>query len=181
MKGIIVLSLCLLALGLFCGCSEDCDPCSPTPVPEQPLAQIIRESGGGSSGSWDTLRLVLLYEAQQDTLYDVLVTEDDDGATITVDSSNNPDFAEAVARLTNGVDEYMTIWTFVYPGMSGGGLGASESNHLDGGLTKDMYPDLAGAEVTKILIHIDYISIDIVAGPMTTYECNIRVVFMGRP
>jgi hypothetical protein len=44
-----------------------------------------------------------------------------------------------------------------------------------------MYPDLAGAEVTEILIHIDYISIDVEAGPFTNYDCDIRVVFMGRP
>jgi hypothetical protein len=98
-----------------------------------------------------------------------------------VNGSTNPDFAEAVARLTNGFDELMMLWTFLYPGGGGGGSGSVESNLLDGGLTNDMYPDLAGAEVTEILIHIDYISIDVEAGPFTNYDCDIRVVFMGRP
>ena len=181
MKSVITALLCLIALGLLYGCSEDCDPCSVTPTPVQPLAQIIRESGGGGSGAYDTLRLVLVYTAEQDTLYDIIVTESDEGTTFTVDGSNNSDFAEAVARLTNGVDEQMIIWTFTYPGGGGGGMGMPESYFLDGGLTNDMYPDLAGAEVTEILIHIDYISIDVVAGPVTNYDCDIRVVFMGRP
>ncbi len=182
MKSVITALLCLIALGLLYGCSEDCDPCSVAPTPVQPLAQIIRESAWGWPGSLDTLRLVLVYIAEQDTLYDILVTESDEGTTFTVDGSNNPDFAEAVARLTNGVDEQMGIYTSFYPGGGGEtGMFSPESNFLDGGLTNDMYPDLAGAEITEVLIHIDYISIDVVAGPYTNYDCDIRVVFMGRP
>jgi hypothetical protein len=182
MKSTITALLFLIALGLLYGCSEDCDPCSVAPTQVQPLAQIIRESSSGSSGSYDTLRLILEYTAEQCTLYEILVTESNEGSTFTidVDGSNNPDLAEAVARLTNGVDEQMMIWTLTYPGGGGVGMGTAESRFLDGGLTNDMYPDLAGAEVTKILIHIDYISIYVVAGPVTNFDCDIRVVFMGR-
>ena len=43
-----------------------------------------------------------------------------------------------------------------------------------------MYPDLAGAEITKIVLIVDDIDFD-PAGGTTNYDTRIRIVFWGRP
>jgi len=180
MKQFLVLFACAIALGVLSSCGDDdCTPCSVPPVPEQPLAEYLRDAGGGSSGGYDSVRVTCHYTATDDTLFDIYVDESDEGYTITIDESNNPDFNEAIARLTNGTDESISFWVRMPTG-SGGGVTSSESNFLKGGLTGDYDPDLTGAEVTKILLHMDHILIDN-QGTVTDYEIIYRTVFMGRP
>lgn len=180
MKHLLVLFACVVALGFLNSCSDDdCAPCAPCPVPEQPLAEYLRDTGGGGSGGYDSLRVTFHYTATTDTLFDLYVDETDEGYTLTIDGTNNPDFTEAIALLTNGVDDYMQLWVR-FPNGSGGGIGSTESYFLRGGLTGDWDPDLAGAEVTTILLHMDDIMIDNQGG-YTDYEIEYRIVFIGRP
>ncbi len=73
----------------------------------------------------------------------------------------------------------MMLWVKL-PNGSGGGIGSIESYFLKGGLTGEWDPDLAGAEVTEILFHLDDIYIDN-QGDYTDYDIDFRIVFMGLP
>lgn len=180
MKRLLFLIACVTVLGFLCSCSDDdCSPCAPCPVYEQPLAIFYDFTGGGIWASYDSVRLVCSYSATTDTLYAVFIDAADDGTTITIDESNNPDFNEAVAILTNGQDDDMHFWS-LWPSGEGSGAPGTESYFLNGGLTNEWYPDLAGAEVTKILLHIDHFEIDNQV-TYTEYEVRYRVVFVGYP
>lgn len=178
MKRLLVVFACIAALGLLSGCGDDdCSPCAP--IPDQPLAQYSEYVGGSIYASHDSIRLICSYSATTDTLYDVFIDASDDGTTIEIDGSNNPDFDEAVAILTNGEDEDMHFWVY-WPYSTGSGTPGTESEFLNGGFSHEWYPDLAGAEVTRILLHIDYFSIDN-QGTYTEFDLYYSVVFMGRP
>jgi len=180
MKQFLFLFACATALGVLGGCSDDdCSPCSVPSVPDQPLATFSEHIGGGTYASFDSIRLICSYWTTTDTLYDIFIDASDDGNTITIDENNNPDFNEAVAILTNGLDDDMHFWA-LWPNGTGGGSPGTESYFLNGGLSNEWYPDLAGVEVTKILLHVDYFSIDN-QGTYTEYDLQYRVVFMGRP
>ena len=180
MKQLLVLLTFVAALGLLSGCGDDdCTPCSVPPIQEQPLAEVTRDTGGGGSGGFDSLRVTFHYSATTDTLLDIYVKETDEGYTFTIDETNNPDFTEAISILTNGEDDQMMLWVR-FPSGSGGAIGTAESNFLKGGLTGEWDPDLAGAEVTKILLHLDDIYIDN-QGDYTDYDIYFRIVFMGLP
>ena len=107
------------------------------------------------------------------------IDHSDEGETFTIDGSNNPDYDEAIALLTNGTDEEIIFWSR-FPNGSGGGLGSFESFFLNGGFTGEYDPNLAGAEVTRIELYIDEIWIDN-QGTYTQYELTYRTVFMGLP
>ncbi len=179
MKQSLVLVVCVAALGLLYSCSDDCDPCGVCPVNVQPLAEYLRVAGGGGSGGYDSLQIVCHYTATTDTLFDVWIDESDEDFVFTIDETNNPDFDEAIAMLTNGTDENIIFWVR-FPSGSGGGAGSLESYFLDGGFSGEFVPDLAGAEVTEIRLYIEDIYIDN-TGSYTNYEVTYRVVFMGRP
>lgn len=178
MKQLLLILACFTVLVFLNSCGEDeCSPCAP--VPEQPLAVHSVDSGIGSSGGFDSVRVLCYYSAFTDTLFDVYVDESDEGYTITINASNNPDFDEAVARLTNGVDDDLYFY-LLFPNGGGGGGSSHESDYLDGGLTGEYDVDLEGAEVTKILLHMDYVSIDN-QGSSTSCDIEYQVVFVGRP
>lgn len=178
MERLCMVFACVALLGLSSGCSdEDCDPCAPIPI--QPLAEYYIDAGVGSSGGYDSVRVLCYYSATPDTLYDLYVDEADEGHTITIDGSNNPDFNEAVAILTNGEDDYLYFY-MLYPNGGGGGSSGDESDFLNGGLTRQYYPDLAGAEVTEIRLYMESISIDN-QGSWTSCNIQYQILFMGRP
>jgi hypothetical protein len=180
MKQFLVLLACAASLGILSGCSDDdCTPCSVPPVADQPLAIFSDHGGGSIYAGFDSVRIVCSYWSTTDTLYDIFIDAPDDGKTFTIDESNNPDFNEAVAILTNGLDDDMHFW-MLWPSGEGSGAPGTESYFLNGGLSREWYPDLAGAEVTKILLHVDYFTIDNQV-TFTEYELKYRVVFMGRP
>ena len=180
MKRLLFVFLCVAALGVLGGCGdEDCDPCDPCTGAEQPLAEYLRIAGGGGTGGFDSLRVTCHYSATTDTLFDIYVDESDEGYIITIDASNNPDFNEAIAMLTNGLDEFIYFWVR-FPNGSGGGISALESYFLEGGFSSEYNPDLAGAEVTEIRLYMEKIWIDNQGG-YTEYEIVYRTVFIGIP
>ena len=180
MKQLFLVFACVAVLGFLNSCSDDdCNPCAPCPVYEQPLAEYLRITGGGGTGGFDSVRITCHYSATTDTLFDIYVDDSDEGLMFTIDSSNNPDFDEAIALLTNGIDETIYFWTR-FPNGSGGGIGSNESHFLEGGFSGEYDPDLAGAEVTEIRLYIEELWIDN-QGVYTEYELTYRTVFMGKP
>lgn len=180
MKRFAMLIACAAALALLSGCSEDdCSPCAPCTVSEQPLAEYVRITGGGGTGGYDSLRVTCHYIATTDTLFDIYVDESDEGDMFTIDSSNNPDFNEAIALLTNGTDEDIIFWVR-FPSGSGGGIGGLESSFIEGGFSGEYDPDLAGAEVTEIRLYMEDLWI-YNQGGYTDYGITYRTVFMGKP
>ena len=180
MKQLFLIFACIAVIGFLNGCSDDdCDPCAPCSVNEQPLAEYLRSTGGGGTGGYDSLRVTCHYAATTDTLFDIYVDESDDGSIITIDATNNPDFEEAIAMLTNGTDEHIYFWVR-FPSGSGGGISALESYFLEGGFSGEYDPDLAGAEITEIRLYMEEIWIDNQGG-YTDYEITYRAVFMGIP
>jgi hypothetical protein len=180
MKPILVLLACVIALTFLNSCSDDdCAPCAPCPILEQPLAEYVRITSGGGSGGYDSLRITCHYTATTDTLFDIYVDESDEGYMLTIDESNNPDFSEAIALLTNGTDEGIIFWVR-FPSGSGGGIGSNESYFIEGGFSGEYNPDLAGAEVTEIRLYMEDLYIDN-QGDYTDYEIAYRTVFMGKP
>ena len=179
MRTFLVMMACVVTLSVLAGCSdEECDPCVPV-VPVQPLAQMDAAMGGGSSMGTDTL-WVYCVSSNSDTLFDLLVTEDDEGTVKMVDAGLYPEFANAAATLTDGVDDGWTFWVRLHPDGGGGGAGRSESTWLEGGLTGEYDPDLHGAEVSQILINLDYIYVDNQIS-WTDFSVEVRLVIMGRP
>ena len=177
MRTTLIILACIFTLIIISGCGDDeCDPCVPI-VPAQPLAQMDLGLGGGTSTGSDTL-WVYFVSSENDTLFDMLLTLDDDGTTKMIDAAGYPNFADAVLRLSDGVDDMWTFWVRLYP--SGGGGGNYESNWLDGGLTGEYDPDLYGAEITKALIHLDEVFVDN-QGDRTDYNVEARLVIIGKP
>ena len=179
MRTSLIALACVFTLIIISGCGDDeCDPCAPI-VPAQPLAQLDLSMGGGASTGTDTLR-ILFVSSENDTLFDMLLTLDDDGTTKTLDADGYPNFADAALRLSDGVDDNWMFWTRLYPSGSGGGTGTSESNWLDGGLTREYDPDLYGAEITKALIHLDEVYVNNQGG-WTDYSIRAQLVIIGKP
>jgi hypothetical protein len=139
----------------------------------------VRITSGGGTGGYDSLRVTCHYTATTDTLFDIYVDNTDEGYMFTIDESNNPDFIEAIALLTNGTDENIIFWVR-FPSGSGGGIGALESYFLEGGFSGEYDPDLQGAEITEIRLYMEELWIDN-QGDYTEYGITFRTVFMGVP
>ena len=179
MRTFLLMVACVTAIALVAGCSdEECDPSAPV-LAVQPLVQLDASTGGGSSIGTDTLR-VLFVSSNDDTLFDLLVTDDDDGTMRSVTPDIYPEFTNAAATLTDGVDDGWTFWGLLHPGGGGSGIGRAESVWIDGGLTGIYDPDLHGAEVTSVIVHLDYVFVDN-QGSWTDYSIEARVVIMGKP
>jgi hypothetical protein len=177
---LLIVTACIFALSVLTGCSGDeCDPCAPV-VTVQPLAQLNMSMGGSATALTDTLRITFS-SSINDTLFDMLVTNDDDGTVRTIDAGVYPNFDDAAVKLSDGVNDMWTFWARFYPeGGGGGGAGNYESNWIDGGLTGEYDPDLYDAEITKLVIHLDEVVIDHL-GSSTIYDLRVRLVIMGRP
>ena len=180
MRNIPLFLACAAALSFTAGCGDDeCAPCAPV-VSEQPLASFSHAMGGGTSSAvGDSLRLNFV-SSSADTLFDLYVTEADSGTVRTISAGKYPPFADAAARLSDGVDDHWTFWVRSVSGGFGGGNGSNESNWLVGGYTGVYTPDLQGAEITKIWLYLNEVSIVLESG-YTTFEIQARVVIMGRP
>ena len=170
---------CFLAL-ILAGCSdEDCTPCAPV-VTEQPLAQFDHIwSGLTATEIGDTLRINFV-SSSSDTLFDLYVTEADNNTAKIFNARSYPPFIEAAARLSDGVDDQWKFWFRSLLGEYGGGPETSESGWLEGGFMGEYNPDLLGAEITKIWLFIDRVSI-YRQGDFTTYHIAVRVFIMGKP
>ena len=180
MRNLFVLLACAATLCVTAGCSDDeCAPCAPV-VSEQPLASISHGMGGGTSSAvGDSLRFNFV-SSSADTLFDLYVTEADSGTVRTINAGNYPPFADAAARLSDGVNDPWVFWVRSVSGGFGAGNGSNESSWLAGGFTGVYTPDLQGAEITKIWLYINEVSIVLESG-FTTFDIEARVVIMGRP
>ena len=189
MKALLVLIICAATLGLLYGCGEDdCNPSGVCPVSEQPLAEFTNVIDVSSGSGYDSVRIIIcnyspnldppIDISQLDTLVDIYIDEADEGSTVTIDARSNPDFNNAAATLTNGINDLVYILVIYEPWGSSPGI--SESDLLKGGLTGEYLPDLAGTVLTKVLVHLD--NIDIYDGGTTWYyDIDFRVVIFGRP
>lgn len=180
MRTSLILIACTTVLCIAAGCSDDeCTPCAPV-VSEQPLAQIDLHAGGGTSSAVsDTMRIDFV-SSSYDTLFDMYVTEADSGTVKVINAGKYPPFTDAAARLSDGVNDQWMFWARYVPDIGGGGSGTLESNHLNGGFTGEFNPDLLGAEITKIWLYINQVSI-VQEGGYTTYDIDVCVVIMGTP
>ena len=180
MKALLVLIVCAAALGLLYGCGEDdCNPSGVCLVSEQPLAEFTHGVDASTESGYDSVRIVIIcYSAYPDTLVDMYIDESDEGSTVTIDAGSNPDFNNAAATLTNGINDLIYVLAIYKP--SGTFTGISESDLLKGGLTGEYLPDLAGTELTKVLVHLDNIYI-YDGGTTWYYDIDFRVVIFGRP
>ena len=181
MRIVLIVLTCVIACGFAISCSDDdCLTCPPPQVQEQPLAQFARTEGyENQAGNFFSVRIKIFYTATSDTLADLLVSEADVGSTFTF-TATDPRFADFVAMTTNGVDDRLSVSAMLDPAGGGSGSSGNESNYYQGGLTGDMDPDLAGAEITSILLHLDRLVI-FRQGGTTRFDADFRVVYMGKP
>jgi hypothetical protein len=180
MRTVLIVLACIIACSLTAGCSDDAScPNCPTPeVQEQPLAQFVRaESYEDQTGNFYSVRIKIYYTATNDTLAYLLVDGTDSGTTFTFDASD-PGFADFAAMATNGIDDRLSVSAMLDPSGGGSGVMGNESNYYQGGLSGDMTPDLAGAQVTSILLHLDRLTI-FRQGGTTLFNADFRVVYMG--
>ena len=179
MRTVLIVLACIIAVGFTAGCSDDdCPSCPPPEVEEQPLAQFVRaERYENQAGAFFSVRIKILYSATNDTLAYLLVDGSDSGTTFTFDASD-PGFAGFAAMATNGVDDQLSVSAMLDPAGGGSGSFGGESNFLQGGLTGDLTPDLAGTQVTSILLHLDRLTI-LRQGGTTRFNADFRVVYMG--
>jgi hypothetical protein len=205
MRCVFVIAVCVIVLPLFASCGDD-NPVTSTPVTlPQPLAQIIIAGGGGLTGSigvadslaigfWLSLTPIAAAESAGEsaaanvTVVDVRVGNADDGTTKTINASNNPDFQQAVAILTNGTDDYavgsVSLALGPRPPPS---MGWRESASINGGLLGNYNPDLQGAEITSVALVLRQVQITSPGsdpngdGNWTEYTLDARLVIMGHP
>jgi len=179
MRNLLVLFACAAALCAGAGCSDDdCAPCAPATT-EQPLASFEMEmAGGAASAIGDTLRINFV-SSEADTLFNLYVTEADEGTVKIINARVYPPFAAATARLSDGTNDSWMFYVRFHPSSTGGGSGALESSWLSGGFTDEFNPDLLGAEITKIWLYLNDVSIVREIG-YTNYSVSARAVIMGK-
>lgn len=165
---------------LFSACSEDeSNPCSCPPIQEQPLAQIVRTYTGSVGLTINSLCIDYSY-ATGDTLYCLSLDVTDKEQKYTFDNTNNPDFDRAVAMLTNGVDDNLLLYLRMPNGTHLQGGWTTEVMLFRGGYSGEYYPDLEGAEITRVDVYIQDIWFQH-SPPNTTYFLLFNAVIMGRP
>ena len=178
MRASVIAFLCIIACGLVMGCGDEDSPTCP-PAPDRPLAQItVAQAFANAPGSLFSVRIRIYYSATSDTLVNLLIDETDAGTTLTITAAD-PHFNDFVSMITNGVDDNLSASAELGSGVASTGTSGPESHFLRGGLMNDMHPDLSGAHITKIPLHIDEIAI-IRQGGTTSFETGYRVVFVGK-
>ena len=179
---IVVVSTTLLLVGTF-GCSGD-DKIINATVSPQALVQVSLETMAGAAIVVDSMDIS--FSLGGENVFSFRVANADQGRTITVSESNNPDFSAAVIFLTDGNDDSADFGT-LFPGGGGGMSSNAESVWFKGGITGTYDPDLAGTNVTHVLIHLDVVNIQSPGsdpngnGIWTNYDFRIRMVIMGNP
>jgi hypothetical protein len=172
--------VCAFALSALAGCSDDdCAPCTPCDS-EQPLAQMNIGMGGSTNGTVGTTLRIYFVTSSGDTLFDMEITATDDGTVRMVDADVYPNFAAAADRLSDGVNDLWFFYVAYVPGGLAGGGGSYETDWLEGGFTGTYDPDLQGAQITKIYLYLDVVTITQSVGN-TDWDLDARVVVFGRP
>lgn len=179
----IILLACLACLA---GCGED-DPIAGPDAP-QPLASFDFASGvgGRAVSATATLSLYVGPDGADFALFEVVLTGDDTGATLSLGPDDGAGFDEAVALLTNGVDDEVALWRALSDGTTSI-TGNLESIAFSGGALEGREPDFAGAEITGISLELTGVSIQSPGndpngdGLWTDAFIEGRIVIMGRP
>ena len=176
----------IIVLACLAGCADDDSPAAPDA--SQPLAYFQVAAGVASRVVSDTAGLSLFVgpDGADFALFEVTLTGDDAGTTMSLGPEDSADFAEAVALLTNGVDDEVALWRILSDG-SAAITGSLESIEFSGGALEGQEPDLAGAEITGISLELDTVSIQSPGddpngdGLWTSAFIEGRIVVMGRP
>lgn len=148
----------------------------------QALAQINLEAGGAQSLETSEITLQFIVGANYPngaTLFDLLVTAQDQGITVPINSSNNTDFELAMVILTNGIDDICENISITNVGI--GTLPQPESKFLQGAVTGESYPDLIGSQITHALLHLDTIEFYPWSPSGTQFVVKYRLVIFGIP
>ena len=175
--------LFLACLACLAGCGED-DPIAGPEAP-QPLAYFDVATGVGGRTVSATATLSLFVGPDHE-LFEVVLTGDDAGTTLTLGPDDGAGFAEAVALLTNGVDDEVDLWRALSDGTTSI-TGDLESTAFSGGALDGQEPDFAGAEITGISLELDSVSIQSPGkdpngdGLWTDAFIEGRIVVLGRP
>lgn len=178
------------------------DPVAPVTVPEQALAEIVLKTTGGAAGIVDTVTVGYWLsptpfprksDAQSLPVFDVppaLVsvrfTSADEGSVFVVNAASNPDFAAAVAFLTNGVDDFTRLLIGFPPAGATGGS-STESVAFGGGILGNYNPDLKGASITGVSVVLKRVVLTTPGrdpngdGNWTDHDIDVRLVITGRP
>lgn len=176
----------IIVLAFLAGCGDDDSPTAPDAP--QPLAYFEVAAGVGGRVVTDaaTLSLFVGPDGADFAIFDVTLSGDDAGTTMSLGPDGNSDFDEAVALLTNGVNDEVALWRTLV----GGGAaitGSFETDAFSGGALDGQEPDFVGAEITSISLELDSVSIQSPGndpngdGLWTDAFFEGRIVVMGRP
>ena len=181
----------IVLLAAFCiigGCSDDeCPSCPEPPVDDYPIAQFSFEFSGGAAEQVESFRCALRYDTNTstDSIATVILRDGDTGICRTFDAENSPNFSAFSEMMTNGSDDMIQLIGWRLPSELISGFGGAESSVFMGGLTGDMNPDLAGAQITGVMMTIQAVAIDIPGydpngdGNWTDWEFNINYMVFG--
>ncbi len=175
----------IFVLACLAGCSDDDSPV--TPDAPQPLAYYDVAAGVASRVVSDTAGLSLFVgpDGGDFALFEVTLTGEDAGTTISLGPDDSAGFAEAVALLTNGVDDQVALWRTLSDG-SAAITGSLESIEFSGGALEGQEPDFAGAEITGISLELVSVTIQSPGddpngdGLWTSADIEGRIIVMGR-
>ena len=107
----------------------------------------------------------------------------DQGAVITIDAANNPNFLTLAEAITNGIDDDIVIRTQSFADGAPGGGGASSSSERiffgkDQVSSDVLRNDLEGLEVTSIRVAVDqFYSFYSQQDDSTEFQLRARVIF----
>lgn len=149
-----------------------------------PLAQINLSSVGSTPSIITEATAEFNQDESPNTkVFSIQIDESKVGQIIRIDQNNNPDFNNALALLTNGIDD--GFWFYVLYGFGSSGRGGPESDFIKGGFTGVNNPDLIGLNISYFLLHVDRVQFitpgqDINHdGVWTDYYVDLRLVAMG--
>ena len=188
MKRYVMAIVLLAAFCILSGCGNDeCPTCPEPPAADYPIAQFSFVFSGGTAEQIESLRCALGYETYTyaDTIATVILQNGDMGIRRTFDAENSPNFVAFSEMMTNGIDDTMRLTAWRLPGGLPMSVGSSESVLFMGGLTGDMNPDLAGAQITKVMMTIRMVIISVPGhdpngnGNWTDYDITIDYFVFG--
>jgi hypothetical protein len=188
MKRYVMVIVLLAGFCILGGCGNDeCTTCPELPVADYPIARFSFAYSGGTAEQTESIRCALGYETSMfpDTIATVILRDGDVGIRRTFDAENSPNFVAFSDTMINGINDRMRLTVWRYPGGLTMSLGNFESALFMGGLTGDMNPDLAGAQITRVMMTIRTVTISVPGddpnsdGNWTDYDFTIEYFVFG--
>jgi len=148
------------------------------------LAEVEFALEGGVSGTNDgveaLIRLTDSSVGDGPTVFDGIVwTPADIGETMFLRSGSDPDFTEAVARLTNGVTDWIAVQLELFPGGGGPGFATWEANFFAGQVGLANGIDFGGFEIESIGLRLNSLSIDTSLAGWTDVSVSLTLFVCG--